>query len=94
MIIDTHPVIRAPVAYHVRFNVTDEQSLYAAIERPEEYRVLCVRAAGYILCFVEFDPARQEEIIHRGETDKRRRRELHVSAKLRNPEEEQKKQHH
>ena len=39
--------------FHVRFNVIDRETLLAAQERPEEYRGLLIRVAGYTAYFTE-----------------------------------------
>ena len=51
--------------HHVQFNVVDETTLRAAQKRPEAYRDLLVRVAGYSDYFVDLDAAHQEEIISR-----------------------------
>ncbi len=51
--------------HHVQFNVVDEATLRAAQKRPEAYRNLLVRVAGYSDYFVDLDAAHQEEIISR-----------------------------
>jgi len=50
---------------HVQFNVLTEDDLRAAIERPEEFRNLTVRVAGYTAYFTELAGDLQEEIIAR-----------------------------
>jgi formate C-acetyltransferase len=50
---------------HVQFNVLDEADLRAACERPDEYRGLTVRVAGYTAYFTELAPDLQAEIIER-----------------------------
>ncbi|GAB4562923.1 MAG: hypothetical protein Kow0047_11390 [Anaerolineae bacterium] len=52
---------------HVQFNVVSRETLRRAQERPEEYRHLVVRVAGYSAYFTELDRALQEEIIERTE---------------------------
>lgn len=51
--------------HHVQFNVVDEATLRDAQKRPEAYRNLLVRVAGYSDYFVDLDRNHQEEIIAR-----------------------------
>ncbi|MBL8965750.1 MAG: formate C-acetyltransferase/glycerol dehydratase family glycyl radical enzyme, partial [Spirochaetaceae bacterium] len=51
--------------HHMQFNVVDTATLRAAQERPEDYRNLLVRVAGYSDYFVDLDRNHQEEIIAR-----------------------------
>ena len=51
--------------HHVQFNVVDTATLRKAQERPEDYRDLLVRVAGYSDYFVDLDRNHQEEIISR-----------------------------
>jgi len=51
--------------HHVQFNVVDEATLRAAQKKPEDYRDLLVRVAGYSDYFVDLDRNHQEEIISR-----------------------------
>ncbi len=51
--------------HHVQFNVVDEATLRAARARPEDYRNLLVRVAGYSDYFVDLDEDHQSEIIAR-----------------------------
>ena len=51
--------------HHVQFNVVNRETLEAAREKPEEYRNLTIRVAGYTAYFVELAPDLQEEIIAR-----------------------------
>ena len=51
--------------HHVQFNVVDEATLRDAQKRPEAYRGLLVRVAGYSDYFVDLDRNHQEEIIAR-----------------------------
>lgn len=53
--------------HHIQFNVVDTQTLRQAQERPEAYRNLLVRVAGYSDYFVDLDRDHQEEIISRTE---------------------------
>ena len=50
---------------HIQFNVLNETDLRAAQKKPEEYRSLTVRVAGYTAYFTELAPDLQEEIIAR-----------------------------
>jgi len=56
---------RSLKAWHVQFNTVDTETLLAAQERPEEYRDLIVRVAGYSALFVTLDKATQDDIIRR-----------------------------
>lgn len=51
--------------HHVQFNVVDAKTLQAAKARPEDYRNLLVRVAGYSDYFVDLDEHHQDEIISR-----------------------------
>ncbi|MCK7471109.1 MAG: hypothetical protein MZU95_10265 [Desulfomicrobium escambiense] len=51
--------------HHVQFNVVDEATLRAAKKRPQDYRNLLVRVAGYSDYFVDLDESHQDEIIAR-----------------------------
>ena len=51
--------------YHVQFNVIDQKKLILAQQRPEEYKGLLVRVAGYTAYFVELGKDVQDEIIGR-----------------------------
>ena len=51
--------------HHIQFNVVDTETLLAAQKRPEDYRNLLVRVAGYSDYFVDLDKQHQEEIISR-----------------------------
>jgi formate C-acetyltransferase len=51
--------------YHIQFNVVDEETLRCAQARPDEYRSLLVRVAGYSAFFVELHEAIQNDIISR-----------------------------
>ena len=50
---------------HIQFNVLNEADLRAAQERPEHYRGLTVRVAGYTAYFTELARDLQDEIIAR-----------------------------
>ncbi len=51
--------------HHIQFNVVDTATLREAQKRPEDYRSLLVRVAGYSDYFVDLDRNHQEEIISR-----------------------------
>jgi formate C-acetyltransferase len=51
--------------HHIQFNVVDEATLRAAQEKPEQYRDLIVRVAGYSDYFCDLGKALQDEIIAR-----------------------------
>jgi formate C-acetyltransferase len=51
--------------HHIQFNVVDAKTLQAARIRPEDYRNLLVRVAGYSDYFVDLDERHQNEIIAR-----------------------------
>lgn len=53
--------------HHIQFNVIDKQTLIEAQERPEEYKDLIVRVAGYSDHFRNLSKALQDEIIERTE---------------------------
>jgi formate C-acetyltransferase len=53
--------------HHVQFNVVDAETLRAAQSKPDEYRNLIVRVAGYSDYFCDLGEALQEEIIARTE---------------------------
>ncbi|NQT73382.1 MAG: hypothetical protein HQ553_11545 [Chloroflexi bacterium] len=53
--------------YHAQFNCVDAQTLKNAREKPEEYRNLIVRVAGFSAYFVLLDKIVQDEIIDRTE---------------------------
>lgn len=51
--------------YHVQFNVIDQKKLIRAQQKPENYKGLLVRVAGYTAYFVELGKDVQDEIIAR-----------------------------
>jgi pyruvate formate-lyase/glycerol dehydratase family glycyl radical enzyme len=51
--------------YHIQFNVIRDDVLRKAQKKPEEYRGLMVRVAGYSAYFTELNPEVQEDIISR-----------------------------
>ncbi len=55
--------------HHVQFNIVDTARLHAAQERPEEYRDLLVRMAGYSDYFNDMNADLQQEIIERTENE-------------------------
>lgn len=50
---------------HIQINVVDDETLRAAQQRPEDYRDLVVRVAGYMAYFTELDKGVQDIIIAR-----------------------------
>ena len=52
-------------AFHVQFNTVSNEVLRAAQEKPEEYRDLLVRVAGYSTQYVNLSREMQEAIIAR-----------------------------
>jgi formate C-acetyltransferase len=55
--------------HHIQFNVVTAETLRKAQQRPEEYRDLIVRVAGYSDYFCDLTRALQDEIIARTEYD-------------------------
>lgn len=53
--------------FEIQFTVVDSETLRDAQERPEDYRTLLVRVAGYSDYFCNLDEALQDEIIARTE---------------------------
>jgi len=53
--------------HHIQFNVIDRQTLLEAQQKPDEYRNLIVRVAGYSDYFRNLNPSLQDEIIARTE---------------------------
>lgn len=53
--------------WHVQYNIVSRETLIAARERPEEYRDLIVRVAGYSAFFTTLSPDTQDDIIARTE---------------------------
>ncbi len=51
--------------YHLQINVVDDATLRKAQEKPEDYRDLVVRVAGYLAYFTELDHEVQDAIISR-----------------------------
>jgi pyruvate-formate lyase len=52
---------------HIQYNLLDAKALHEAKERPEQYKDLIVRVAGYSAYFVLLAPEVQDEIIARTE---------------------------
>lgn len=52
---------------HIQFNVVDNETLRKAQEKPEDYRDLVVRVAGYSAYFTLLTPAVQQDVISRTE---------------------------
>lgn len=50
---------------HIQINVVDDKTLRKAQEKPDDYRGLVVRVAGYLAYFTELDKAVQDNIIER-----------------------------
>lgn len=50
---------------HIQINVVDDETLLAAQRKPEDYRGLMVRVAGYMAYFTELDKDAQDSIIYR-----------------------------
>lgn len=53
--------------WHIQFNVVSAKTMRKAQERPEEYKNLMVRIAGYSAFFTELDPDLQNNLISRTE---------------------------
>lgn len=53
----------------IQFNVTDNETLRKAKERPEEYSDLMVRVSGYSALFTSLGPSAQDDIINRTEVE-------------------------
>jgi formate C-acetyltransferase len=53
--------------HHIQFNIVDSEILRQAQQKPDAYRDLLVRVAGYSDYFVDLDVDHQEEIIARTE---------------------------
>jgi len=51
--------------YHIQFNVLDDETLVDAQEKPEEYRDLMVRIAGYSAFFTPLNRELQNDVIER-----------------------------
>jgi pyruvate formate-lyase/glycerol dehydratase family glycyl radical enzyme len=55
--------------YHIQFNVLDNETLQEAQEKPEEYRDLMVRIAGYSAFFTPLNRELQNDVIERMKFD-------------------------
>ncbi len=53
--------------YHIQFNVVDSRMLKEAQAKPENYRDLMVRVAGFTQYWVELSKPLQDEILSRTE---------------------------
>ena len=53
--------------YHVQFNVVKKETLMDALDKPQDYKDLLVRVAGYSAYFVELRQEAQDLIINRTE---------------------------
>ena len=53
--------------YHIQYNIVDSKMLAQAQEKPEEYRELMVRVAGFTQYWVEIGKPIQDEVISRTE---------------------------
>ena len=51
--------------YHIQFNVVNSEVLRCAQKKPEEYKSLIVRVAGYSAYFTELCTQMQDDIIQR-----------------------------
>jgi len=51
--------------YHIQFNVVGKETLCKAQEKPDDYRGLVIRIAGYSVLFTELTKAAQNDIIAR-----------------------------
>ena len=51
--------------FHIQFNVVSAETLRAAQLKPEEYKDLVVRVAGYTAFFVDLNKEVQDDIIDR-----------------------------
>ena len=55
--------------HHIQFNIVDSATLYAAQEKPEDYKDLLVRMAGYSDYFNDMNADLQQEVIERTENE-------------------------
>ncbi|WP_092349629.1 trans-4-hydroxy-L-proline dehydratase [Desulfuromusa kysingii] len=55
--------------HHIQFNIVDTATLYAAQEKPEDYKDLLVRMAGYSDYFNDMNADLQQEVIERTENE-------------------------
>lgn len=54
-------------AMHVQFNIMSSETMKAAQKKPEDYKDMLVRVAGYSAYFVELGKALQKDLIQRSE---------------------------
>ena len=54
-------------AMHVQFNIMSSATMKAAQKKPEDYKDMLVRVAGYSAYFVELGKALQKDLIQRSE---------------------------
>lgn len=52
---------------HVQFNIMSAETMKAAQKKPEDYRDMLVRVAGYSAYFVELGKPLQKDLIQRTE---------------------------
>ncbi|MEE4253895.1 MAG: trans-4-hydroxy-L-proline dehydratase [Desulfuromusa sp.] len=55
--------------HHIQFNIVDTATLYAAQDKPEDYKDLLVRMAGYSDYFNDMNADLQQEVIERTENE-------------------------
>ena len=56
-------------AMHVQFNIMSAATMRAAQKKPEDYKDMLVRVAGYSAYFVDLSPDLQNDLIARTEHD-------------------------
>ena len=54
-------------AMHVQFNIMSAETMKAAQKKPEDYKDMLVRVAGYSAYFVELGKPLQKDLIQRTE---------------------------
>ena len=54
-------------AMHCQFNIMSSEMMRAAMKKPEDYKDMLVRVAGYSAYFVELGKPLQMDLIHRTE---------------------------
>ena len=52
---------------HCQFNIMSNETMKAAMKKPEDYKDMLVRVAGYSAYFVELGEPLQLDLIHRTE---------------------------
>lgn len=57
----------AKKAMHVQFNIMSSETMRAAQKKPEDYKDMLVRVAGYSAYFVELGKPLQKDLIQRTE---------------------------